>query len=170
MALKVIQTEYKGYRFRSRLEARWAVFFDRLGMPFLYEPEGFDLNGHWYLPDFKCGVAEGCWVEIKPIGLSDKEDQLLCALSGETQSSVLALIGQPWPKKHEVQAYRNGRQVRRGTAWRLLWSLIYTSWYSDQLLALCAYGFKRTMAGNWPVIQAAYKAARQARFEHGEKP
>ncbi|MCB6994492.1 hypothetical protein LI177_13475 [bacterium 210820-DFI.6.37] len=26
--LKAIQTEYKGYRFRSRLEARWAVFFD----------------------------------------------------------------------------------------------------------------------------------------------
>lgn len=27
---QVIETEYKGYRFRSRLEARWAVFFDTL--------------------------------------------------------------------------------------------------------------------------------------------
>ena len=26
--LKAIETEYRGYRFRSRLEARWAVFFD----------------------------------------------------------------------------------------------------------------------------------------------
>lgn len=28
--LKVIQTSYKGYRFRSRLEARWAVYFDTI--------------------------------------------------------------------------------------------------------------------------------------------
>ena len=26
--IKAIETYYKGYRFRSRLEARWAVFFD----------------------------------------------------------------------------------------------------------------------------------------------
>lgn len=26
--IKAIDTYYKGYRFRSRLEARWAVFFD----------------------------------------------------------------------------------------------------------------------------------------------
>ena len=30
MGLKPIDTEYKGYRFRSRLEARWAVFFDAM--------------------------------------------------------------------------------------------------------------------------------------------
>ena len=29
--IKAIPTEYKGYRFRSRLEARWAVFFDACG-------------------------------------------------------------------------------------------------------------------------------------------
>jgi hypothetical protein len=33
-----------GYRFRSRLEARWAVFFDVAGIPWQYEPEGFDLS------------------------------------------------------------------------------------------------------------------------------
>jgi len=27
---QVIETEYKWYRFRSRTEARWAVFFDTL--------------------------------------------------------------------------------------------------------------------------------------------
>jgi len=26
--IKAIETQYRGYRFRSRLEARWAVFFD----------------------------------------------------------------------------------------------------------------------------------------------
>lgn len=30
--MKAIETRYKGYRFRSRLEARWAVFFDALGL------------------------------------------------------------------------------------------------------------------------------------------
>ena len=30
--MKVMETRYKGCRFRSRLEARWAVFFDALGV------------------------------------------------------------------------------------------------------------------------------------------
>ena len=42
--MKVIQTEYKGYLFRSRLEARWAVFFDACGVDWEYEPEGYDLG------------------------------------------------------------------------------------------------------------------------------
>ena len=51
--MKVIETEYKGYRFRSRLEARWAVFFDACGVRWEYEPEGIILSdGSWYLPDF----------------------------------------------------------------------------------------------------------------------
>lgn len=41
--MKPKDTPYKGYWFRSRLEARWAVFFDTLGLKWLYEPEGFDL-------------------------------------------------------------------------------------------------------------------------------
>lgn len=35
-----IETIYKGYRFRSRLEARWAVFMDACGADWEYEPEG----------------------------------------------------------------------------------------------------------------------------------
>ena len=51
--MKAIETEYNGYGFRSRLEARWAVFFDTLGIRYEYEPEGFVLsNGEQYLPDF----------------------------------------------------------------------------------------------------------------------
>lgn len=54
MMIKNIETEYNGYKFRSRLEARWAVFFDAAGIKYEYEPEGFDLgNGLRYLPDFK---------------------------------------------------------------------------------------------------------------------
>lgn len=48
-----IQTRYAGCLFRSRIEARWAVFFDQLKIPWRYEPEGYDLGEQgWYLPDF----------------------------------------------------------------------------------------------------------------------
>lgn len=50
--IKPIETEYKGYRFRSRLEARWAVFFDACGFKWEYEPEGYEGDGSKYLPDF----------------------------------------------------------------------------------------------------------------------
>jgi hypothetical protein len=51
--IRAIETEYKGYRFRSRLEARWAVFFDAMGAQWDYEPQGYRLpSGRGYLPDF----------------------------------------------------------------------------------------------------------------------
>lgn len=51
--IKPIETFYKGYRFRSRTEARWAVILDALGAKWEYEPEGYELgNGLRYLPDF----------------------------------------------------------------------------------------------------------------------
>lgn len=66
--MKAIETRYKGYRFRSRLEARWAVFFDALGLRWEYEPEGFDLgSAGFYLPDFYLPDLDGgTWVEVKP--------------------------------------------------------------------------------------------------------
>lgn len=60
--IRAIEAEYNGYRFRSRLEARWAVFFDALGVEYEYEPEGFELpSGKRYLPDFrvKCYGTRG---------------------------------------------------------------------------------------------------------------
>ncbi len=67
-ALKPIETHYKGYRFRSRLEARWAVFWDSLGISWEYEPEGFELgDGLRYLPDFKVNYPDqkDVWFEVK---------------------------------------------------------------------------------------------------------
>ena len=55
---KPIETHYNGYKFRSRLEARWAVFFDAAGIEYQYEPEGFERQSClsdekiFYLPDF----------------------------------------------------------------------------------------------------------------------
>ena len=58
MDIKPIETEYKGYRFRSRLEARWAVFFDACGFKWDYEPEGYEVGGVKYLPDFRLYDAQ----------------------------------------------------------------------------------------------------------------
>lgn len=46
--MAAIPTVYRGAQFRSRLEARWAAFFDLLGWSWDYEP--VDLAG--YIPDF----------------------------------------------------------------------------------------------------------------------
>lgn len=48
-----IETWYAGCRFRSRLEARWAVAFDHLRLKWEYEAQGYHLpSGARYLPDF----------------------------------------------------------------------------------------------------------------------
>lgn len=65
--IKAITTYYNGFKFRSRLEARWAVFFSELGLKFEYEPEGFELeNGDKYLPDFFLPESE-TYVEVKAL-------------------------------------------------------------------------------------------------------
>lgn len=79
--IKALDTYYDGKMFRSRLEARWAVFFDLCGVNYEYEPGGFDLgNGLKYLPDFllhdvvfnHAGYSRGndLYVEVK--GYMDK--------------------------------------------------------------------------------------------------
>ena len=73
MDIKPIETIYNGYRFRSRLEARWAVFFDAAGIEYQYEIEGYKLsNGKWYLPDFYLPKFDA-FVEIKRKNLDDDE-------------------------------------------------------------------------------------------------
>lgn len=63
--MKAISTRYKGCWFRSRIEARWAVFLDAIDLEWEYEPEGFKLeNGIWYLPDFYLPEKQ-LWLEIK---------------------------------------------------------------------------------------------------------
>lgn len=66
MEIKSIPTKYDDVLFRSRLEARWAYYFDIIGLKWFYEHEGFDLNGVWYLPDFY--IPGFGYVEIKPEG------------------------------------------------------------------------------------------------------
>ena len=71
--IKAIETVYNGYRFRSRLEARWAVFFDKAKIEYVYEPEGFVLSDNQcYLPDFYLPLFH-MYVEIKPKGISEDD-------------------------------------------------------------------------------------------------
>lgn len=55
-------TKYQGCQFRSRLEARWAAFFDLVRWPWVYEP--FDLPG--YSPDFLIRKPVDMIAEVKP--------------------------------------------------------------------------------------------------------
>ena len=81
--MMAIETEYNGYKFRSRLEARWAVFFDAMGIEYEYEPEGYEFeDGTRYLPDFRIYVRhrsyddewEPVYVEVK--GIMTPNDQM----------------------------------------------------------------------------------------------
>jgi hypothetical protein len=60
--IAALPTLYRGRMYRSRLEARWAAFFDRLGWAYEYEP--FDL-GSWS-PDFLL-TEQNVLVEVKPL-------------------------------------------------------------------------------------------------------
>lgn len=63
MTIKAHPTFYKGIRFRSRLEAKWAAFFDQIRWDWTYEP--LDLKG--YTPDFILTFPhELLAVEVKP--------------------------------------------------------------------------------------------------------
>lgn len=56
-------SEYSGVVFRSRLEARWALFFDLMGWDWDYEPGMYPVGGRMYIPDFWVDALG--WVEVK---------------------------------------------------------------------------------------------------------
>jgi len=92
--IKAIETEYKGYRFRSRLEARWAIFFEYLGIKFEYEPEGFELTSGRYLPDFFIPDWE-IWFEVKPNKHTEQEELKAYELCEKSGYAVLISDGDP---------------------------------------------------------------------------
>lgn len=104
--LQPIPTRYKDCYFRSRLEARWAVFFDTASIPWEYEQGGVILpNGECYLPDFWM-PRWGMFAEIKPtttgIGRTEKYE-ILSTLSG---TSLLLIVGPPSSGKYTTYLYR----------------------------------------------------------------
>lgn len=91
---KAIETNYRGCRFRSRLEARWVVFFDALWIEWQYEMEGFNLPAGRYLPDFWMPQVK-MWAEVKPVAFTSRELTLCVQLMHTTGYPVLLLDGPP---------------------------------------------------------------------------
>lgn len=112
--IKPIQTKYNGYLFRSKLEAHWAKFLDELGVNYLYEPQGYDLDGSNYLPDLlipegmefidKNLVFDKLWVEVKPpTDLSYVEKKKIVQFVTQTENDLLVISGYPGIKSAKVR-------------------------------------------------------------------
>lgn len=100
--IRAIETPWHGHRFRSRLEARWAIFFTTLKIEFWYEPEGFDLGGgEWYLPDFYLPQLK-IYVEVKPEALLALEMRRAQTLACKLGRHVLLLVGPPDFRRYDV--------------------------------------------------------------------
>lgn len=213
--MKAIETEYNGYRFRSRLEARWAVFFDALGIRYEYEPEGYVLSdGSKYLPDFYLPDFK-YYAEVK--GMFDHILDDISKLKRfvlEAKTAVIILSDIPYDPAAKglfwfpIQFFtaRSGGFVdgRRACffkgkkpilqddyaigcqAFVTLTSEPYHSNISKEAHAKRMFDLMQAVSGaklddqDFPVkdiqenellpVETALKAARQARFEHGETP
>jgi hypothetical protein len=163
-----IQTRYKGYRFRSRLEARWAVYLDAVGWTWEYEPEGFNLGqAGMYLPDFllRSDGREGgpagapmLWIEVKAIAPTRAELDKAAALEAFTKIPVAFAVGVP-----DAQSIAQGLHGYSGGQ------------YLEHLASIDASCFTEWGRPGWLMfadpesedIDVAVRA-RGARFEHGE--
>jgi len=94
MTITPIPTVVNGIKFRSRLEARWAMFFDSLKLKWYYEYQGFQIKNVWYVPDFLVITPSGneYWIEIKPITIKNnyKFDIFKKSLETESEKSEFA--------------------------------------------------------------------------------
>lgn len=138
--IKAIQTRYDNYHFRSRQEARWAVWFNAVGLPYRYELEGFDLgNGVYYLPDFYLPTLV-LWVEVKGI-FPDHDEFNKAALLADQQDAMVHLT---WANfDHDT---------RNDTL---------TFWRDKNGVSHSASGYWFGTIEGW---EAANRAAREARF------
>lgn len=102
MKFKAHPTIYNGVNFRSRLEARWAAFFDLCKWEWSYEP--FDLDG--WTPDFSLkhfleDRDASRLIEVKPIDWSTRgaineimdRDDLKKAWTHVSQSAPVLVLG-----------------------------------------------------------------------------
>lgn len=183
---KAIETHYNGYRFRSRLEARWAVFFDTLDVPYEYEKEGYDLgDAGWYLPDFWLPTHQ-VWLELKgdvPTAPELAKASQLAFVSGKRVFlfyggiEYLGMSGITWHPSQDVKG-----PVRVGTCQTC--ASITFSWSDNELKDVNGhpywYFLHKTHCSNLKIggyykngryieLHHAVKAARSARFEHGER-
>jgi hypothetical protein len=188
MTIQPIETHYAGCRFRSRLEARWAVFFDVLGIRWEYEPQGYVLPSGPYLPDFQLfGLGgDGCrcgatfiWFEVKPPTGASDYDKRWTELAESTGLPLIVAFGMPrpdgdmicsddygtnWMDLFEADGGDNNRAF---CTCAVCGKLGIT--YEGRSGRVCAHGADdHGTSANDERILSAYRAARSARFEHGE--
>lgn len=198
MSIKPIETEYNGYRFRSRLEARWAVFFDALGVDYEYEPEGFDLgDGIYYLPDFlihnviprykQGNELKDLYVEVK--GKPSPEDaKKITAFAKHLPIWVVGQIPDPNDyisscKEQHDEYCRNlisGDYGSKTDPCALCpychamidgdWCFEFSLGYDFNTLSFHGADGSYDFGVEYKEIKSALLKARQARFEHGETP
>lgn len=171
--IKPIETFYQGYKFRSRIEARYAVFFDALGIKWVYEKEGYVLpDGTCYLPDFWLPEFNGgMWAEVKASKFSDAEKEKCWQLCKGTKHSVWLANDEPNVRVYEVYYWENG-SVYSGDGIPFM----DRAETGNRMFASSAYGeigelinpeYEHAVNEK---LRSAILAAKQARFEHGEKP
>ena len=201
--IKAIETEYKGYRFRSRLEARWAVFFDEAGIKWEYEPEGFELpSGKRYLPDFKIHnvydtrsdtTYDSLWVEVKGCMTQDdmerieefvnfKEAKYECDGGGyfiPVAENPTLIVGNipDGTSVADIMYDMYSRFDKEETNHEFNFATVDGDWFALALmvgdggkLVMCGCDCNYDWGYNPELTLNAYTYARQARFEHGEKP
>lgn len=192
--IKPIETRYGGYRFRSRHEARWAVVFTHLEIPWEYEAQGYHLsdNAERYLPDFHL-PAHGLFVEVKatdanlvdPDGIRRWEHFAAdIATRWNTHRAVMAIGPIPDPATVDpagpprAQRWYDPGHIILGD-WHYAWCACPSGKHFDiqhearggRILCGCPRLLDdRYQTGNHPLLLNAYAAGREARFEHGERP
>jgi hypothetical protein len=184
--MEAIQTEYQGYKFRSRLEARWAVFFENLGIKWLYEPEGFVLSDSTrYLPDFLLPdisidfiKKNGIYLEVKPEAVKyDNKWELF----SETTNIPIMLIGDiPYPFLEAGGCYEPFYWPHIGDLADGPYLFceckkcgkigLHFDGRSVRIDCSCEITGNKEYNYDSYKIQESYKKARQARFEYGETP
>jgi len=109
MNISAIPTKYNGYKYRSKMEAKTAVFLDSLKISFEYEKEGYKLilpfsspneerDEIFYLPDFYIPAQDcidECFIEVKGVTPSYDENEKAIALCLATKIPVIFVYGFP---------------------------------------------------------------------------
>lgn len=172
--IKAIETIYNGYRFRSRLEAKWAVFFDAIKWPYEYEPEGFTWSGQRYLPDFRCDLHLPTYFEIKPplsaidnMEPIDKWKSFALEFVNEKQSACI-VFGSPW--KDMVACYAEWCKEGGHVIFQIPVFITQCPCCKKPSLLTANHPEGAEFLWNAPGFnRAPYEKARSARFEHGEQ-
>jgi hypothetical protein len=175
--IKAIETRYNNHVFRSRTEARWAVFFDHAGIKYEYEKQGFVLDGTPYLPDFWLPEAK-MWLEVKGDEILPEERKLCEALAKETGFRCALAKGAP-KRDGGIYLYNPERDPDAPDPDEMEYFFcddrrdegVY--WLSSSFSTFVVIGHdKTTPHERWPLVHTAtasgYEAAASARFEHGE--